>query len=243
MAETAEAAETAEQPEVLEPPARPRRQRSPKGQGERLREEILQATERLLERLGNESALSLRAVAREVGIAAPSVYLHFADRTELVWAALAVKYTHLAESLGRADRTAGPDPLTRLRAQVHAYCQFGIDFPNHYRLMYGTTLDPVAPERLREHPARMVLTPLGDALRRCDGRGRDGRHSPGSEDGPALRIPVERAVMVLWSGLHGIIALWRTMPDPRQAGRVFALADDLVVLLLGLPVDSLADSG
>ncbi|HEX5495752.1 MAG TPA: TetR/AcrR family transcriptional regulator [Mycobacteriales bacterium] len=218
-----------EQSGVVEPPARPRRQRSPKGQGDRLREEILQATERLLERLGNEAALSLRAIAREVGIAAPSIYLHFADRTELVWAALAVKYAHVAESLGRADTAAGADPLTRLRAQAHAYCQFGMDFPNHYRLMYGTTLDPVAPERLREHPARLVLRPLGDALRRCD-RG-----------GARLRIPADRAVVVLWSGLHGIISLWRTMPDPRQAGRVFALADDLIVLLLRLPMNPSGD--
>lgn len=216
-----------EKPGLADPSTRSQRPRNPKGQGDRLREEIVQATGRLLERLGNEAALSLRAVAREVGIAAPSVYLHFSDKTELVWACLAVKYAHLAESLGRADSTAGCDPLDRLRAQTHAYCQFGIDFPSHYRMMYGTTLSPVRPERLRDHPAKLALTPLGDALRRCD------------RSGLPLRIPPERAVMVLWSGLHGIISLWRTMPDPRQVGRVYSLADDLIVLLLGPPDDAL----
>lgn len=217
-----------EQPGVVDRPARPRRPRSPKGQGDRLREEIVQATGRLLERLDTEASLSLRAVAREVGIAAPSVYLHFADKTELVWAALAVKYTQLADSLSRADGSAGPDPLSRLRAQSHAYCQFGMDFPSHYRLMYGTTLTPVTPERLRGHPARLVLAPFGDALLRCD------------RDGLTLRLPPDRAAMALWSGLHGITSLWETMPDRRQAGRMFSLADDLIVLLLGLPADTFA---
>lgn len=218
-----------EQPGAVDAPARTRRARSPRGQGDRLRAEILAATGRLLERLGSEQALSLRAVAREVGIAAPSVYLHFADKNELVWATLAEANANLAGLLDQADAGAGDDPVRRLRAQAHAYCRFGMDFPGHYRLMYATTLAPVSADRLRDHPARLVLAPLARALARCD-RG-----------GPRLRLPVDRAVVALWSGLHGITALWRTMPDPSQSRRVYSLADDLLVLLLDLPAEAFTD--
>ncbi|MFI0779347.1 TetR/AcrR family transcriptional regulator [Streptomyces sp. NPDC021212] len=54
------------------------------GEGGALKEEILAAAARMLTESGREGDLSLRAVAREVGISAPSVYLHFKDRAELV---------------------------------------------------------------------------------------------------------------------------------------------------------------
>src|SRR3954469_6780992 len=66
----------------------PARGRNPRGQGERLREDIVSAALRMLDDLADDQALSLRAVAREVGIAATSVYIHFADRDALVLAAL-----------------------------------------------------------------------------------------------------------------------------------------------------------
>lgn len=218
-----------EQSGSVDAPVRNRRARSPRGQGDRLRAEILAATGRLLERLGSEEALSLRAVAREVGIAAPSVYLHFADKNELVWATLEAANASLADLLNRADAGAGDDPVRRLRAQAHAYCRFGMDFPGHYRLMYATRLAPVSPARLRDHPARLVLAPLARALARCD------------RSGLRLRLPADRAVVALWSGLHGITSLWRTMPDPSHSGRVYSLVDDLLVLLVDLPADAFAE--
>ena len=61
------------------------RQRNPRGQGERLRDDIIEAASRLL---ADPAAppLTLRAVAREAGVAATSVYLHFDDIEELVLA-------------------------------------------------------------------------------------------------------------------------------------------------------------
>ncbi|MET8763563.1 helix-turn-helix domain-containing protein [Lentzea sp. NPDC004782] len=63
-----------------------------RGEGERLRRETLGAATRILEETGREDALSLRVVAREVGISAPSVYLHFKDKTELITTVLAAAY-------------------------------------------------------------------------------------------------------------------------------------------------------
>jgi AcrR family transcriptional regulator len=69
-------------------PPRGRRRPNARGQGERLREEIISAAVSMLDDLADDEALSLRAVARVVSIAATSVYLHFPDRDALVLAAM-----------------------------------------------------------------------------------------------------------------------------------------------------------
>lgn len=96
--------------------ARPRG-RNPRGQGERLREDIIAATLRLLDELGDDQALSMRAVAREVGVAATSVYLHFADRDALVLAALERFHADLIRAIDQAGAQA-TDPAADLRARV-----------------------------------------------------------------------------------------------------------------------------
>ena len=54
-----------------------RRARNPRGSGDRLREEIVEAGIRLVDETGDSAALTLRGVARAAGIAAPSIYQHF----------------------------------------------------------------------------------------------------------------------------------------------------------------------
>jgi AcrR family transcriptional regulator len=64
----------------------PRRTRARRGEGERLRGQILEAAERLLVEAGDEQAVTIRDVAEAVGVTPPSVYLHFADKDELLFA-------------------------------------------------------------------------------------------------------------------------------------------------------------
>jgi len=72
------------------------RQRNPRGQGERLRDDIIEAASRLL---ADPAAppLTLRAVAREVGVAATSVYLHFDDIESLILAVADRLFTELGD--------------------------------------------------------------------------------------------------------------------------------------------------
>src|SRR6266700_821441 len=66
------------------PAAVGRRQRNARGQGARLTQDIVSAALALIEREGSDEAVTLRAVAREIGIAAPSIYNHFPDRDAIV---------------------------------------------------------------------------------------------------------------------------------------------------------------
>ena len=60
------------------------RRRNRRGEGGKLRADILAGATELLERTGSEEAVTLRAVARQIGISAPSIYPHFPDRDAIV---------------------------------------------------------------------------------------------------------------------------------------------------------------
>ena len=89
----------------MTPTARPPRARARRGDGERLRAEILAATERLLIQTGDQEAVSIRAIADAVGVTPPSIYLHFADKTELLFAVCEKHFEVLDRQLEDAGET------------------------------------------------------------------------------------------------------------------------------------------
>lgn len=109
------------------------RPRSPRGSGAHLRDEILSATRELLERTGDVGAVSIRAVASRVGVSAPSIYRHFADKDALIEAAVAEVFEALNTAMRAAVDPADP-PALRLRRLGLAYIRFALDHPEQYRL-------------------------------------------------------------------------------------------------------------
>ena len=75
-----------------------------------------------------EEPLSLRAVAREVGVVPQSVYLHFSDKTQLVRAVIERRFDELSRDMEAAESGIS-DPIAKLRAGCLAYCRFGLDAP------------------------------------------------------------------------------------------------------------------
>ena len=78
-----------------------KRRRAPRGSGEQLREEILDATTELLLETGHAKAVSIRSVAQRVGVTPPSIYLHFADKDALLDAVCARYFEKLDEEMQR----------------------------------------------------------------------------------------------------------------------------------------------
>ncbi|MDH6696306.1 TetR/AcrR family transcriptional regulator [Streptomyces sp. MAA16] len=198
------------------------RGRSPRGQGEFLRRDILAAVHRLLAEWGGIEKLTVRAVAAEVGVSAPSIYLHFADKTELLWAALASRYEDLASRMAADDAAAASrGARERLRAQAHAYCRFGLAHPGHYRLMFEVRQPEVDAARISRHPARQVSGNLREAFGRC------------REEGYGLAMPVEQAAHTLWAGLHGSVSLTHSLFDDSSLdGLLLDVADGLLDALV-----------
>ena len=76
--------------------------RNPRGAGDRLRTDLIEAAGRLLREGATHDTLSLRAVARAVGIAATSVYLHFPDKFSLLLAVYQERFDELGRDLADA---------------------------------------------------------------------------------------------------------------------------------------------
>ncbi|MFF4767373.1 TetR/AcrR family transcriptional regulator [Streptomyces sp. NPDC001255] len=194
-----------------------KRPRSRRGRGEQLRQEILVAVRRLLAEWGAADRLTMRAVAKEVGISAPSIYLHFSDKTELLWAALADRYEELVGLMTAAASGNGMDARDQVRAMAHAYCLFALRNPGHYRLMFEVDQPPVAAPRIGSHPARHVSASFRTGFRGC------------REAGYELSLPVEQAAQTLWAGLHGMVGLHHSLfPDDSTEDLTLHLASGLL---------------
>src|SRR5262245_48408946 len=111
------------------------RTRNRRGEGVRLRDEIVDAASDLLEENGNEAAITLRAVARRVGITAPSIYPHFADRVDILREVIRRAIEELVAGLHSATR-GEEDPVARLHAGCRAYASFAAEQPHRYRVLF-----------------------------------------------------------------------------------------------------------
>ena len=176
------------------------RRRNPRGQGDRLRADIIHAASGLL---ADPAAppLTLRGVARAAGVAATSVYLHFPDTDALVLAVAEEHFGELADAQ-QAARDAAATPREAVRAMALAYCEFGLANPGLYQVMFTSPLPPVAD--LRQIPGRRAFEQRTAAIAEAIGVAGD----PDDPDGPAFR-----ASALLWQFLSGAINLRITRPQ------------------------------
>ncbi len=169
-----------------------RRTPNPKGQGARLRGEILAAARRLLEEEGSEEAVGMRSTAREAGVTAPAIYAHFAGREEMVEAVIAAAFEEFAAEV-LAAMEGLPDPVARLRAACSAYVAYGVEHPATYRVIFTRHRPSELPTVATA--AANVFQVLVDLLEECAAAGlRDG--------GDAFEDAV-----ALWLGVHGLASL------------------------------------
>ena len=175
-----------------------RRQVNPRGQGGRLRQEILDAAVELLGRAATDDGVTLRDIARRAGIAAPSVYSHFADRAAIIDAVVAESFAEL-KAVAHAAGEEATRPADRLRALCAAYVRFGQENPGRYRILFEASEQEASARRPASDGAA-AFTGLTAALAECVADG-----SSTSTD-PALDATA------LWAALHGLVVLPRATP-------------------------------
>lgn len=110
-----------------------KRRRAPRGSGEQLRDEILDATTDLVLETGHAKEVSIRSVAQRVGVTPPSIYLHFTDKDALLDAVCARYFEKLDEEM-QAAADGQPSAIDALRAQGLAYVRFAVKTPELYRI-------------------------------------------------------------------------------------------------------------
>jgi len=203
---------------------KPPRVRNPRGEGTQLAADIVDGAVAIIERTGNADAVTLRAVARQVGIAAPSIYAHFDHRDAIVWAVMDRAFAEITEVVDAAA-SSKLDPVERLVAGCEAYVTYGLAHPAVYRVLFTHELPPVPPEgpsdadeppKLRIGADAFAL--LVDGIAECVLQGRSGSTDVFSD------------ATALWVALHGTVSLWSTLcefPWPDEQGFVRRLCVSL----------------
>ncbi|TWV49276.1 TetR/AcrR family transcriptional regulator [Streptomyces misionensis] len=162
--------------------------------------------------------LSLRAVARELGMVSSALYRYFPSRDELLTALIIDAYDALGAAAEKArDIAADAAPAARFTAVCEAVRDWALGHPHEYALIYGSPVPGyAAPETTIPSAARTGLVLVGIV--------RDAHQGPGLADLPlpdALRPEAERmaaelapdlppeaaaALIAAWAQLFGLVS-------------------------------------
>jgi AcrR family transcriptional regulator len=161
-----------------------------------LRQEILDAARELFVREGFEN-VSMRKVADLIEYSPTTIYLYFQDKADLLDCVCEETLAKLDARL-QTLRSTSSDPLERLKLGFREYVDFGLEYPNDYRVAFLTEFKPSA-EPDRELRCRAMGQKTFDHLR--------------SGVGECIRLgvfaerDVEAVSQSLWAAMHGITSL------------------------------------
>ena len=175
---------------------------------------------------GGIDSLSLRDVARRLGVSHQAPYKHFPSRDHILAEVVGRAYASFAAYL--ENRSRSDDPYEDLGHLGRAYLDYAQKHPLHYQLMFGTPLpDPM------EHPEMMnkaehAFATLRETITKLPGR------TPGAD--------IELDALFAWSVVHGLASILQT-PATQQLGiRKATIAEaiantlSLIAGALGRPV-------
>lgn len=172
-----------------------------------LRQVIMDAARKIFVEEGYEN-VSMRRIADAIEYSPTAIYVHFKDKADLFAAIMRRDFDHLAARFARTAAIA--DPIDRIRALGLEYVRFGVENPQHYRLMFMTPTvlhDPAMKAHATESLKRRG-DPTHDSyalLRSAVEQGlSDGRFHGEFADAELLS-------QTLWAGVHGVVSLEITM--------------------------------
>jgi AcrR family transcriptional regulator len=168
--------------------------------------------------------LSLRAVARDMGMVSSALYRYFASRDELLTALIVDAYNALGEAAEAADAAVADrrDVTGRWLAVAHAVRRWALTHPHEYALLYGSPVPGYAAPQDTVDPAARPTVVLGKIL--ADGTAAG---LPEPADDPPLPEPLRAEVkriadlvgagsavdvavvsrgLIAWTGLFGAIS-------------------------------------
>jgi AcrR family transcriptional regulator len=165
--------------------------------------------------------LSLRAVARELGMVSSAVYRYFRSRDELLTALIIDAYDAVGEAAEHAlEAAADAGPLARWTAVCRAVRTWALANPHEYALLYGSPVPGYSAPRTTIAPASRVglvlIAVVGDA--HAGGALREpgepatpeavlrDAESLREQVGTHLPAPVLAEVVAAWAQLFGLVS-------------------------------------
>ena len=153
-----------------------------------LRDALVHAALREAEQGGPE-AISLKALAKQLGVSQPAPYRHFADREALLAAVTAEAFRQFSAVMREA--ISRPSKRSKLSRFAQASLDFGLRRNGIYRLMFASRVMACASKDSELHIAAMETFALVlEAL-----------------EAPAVGLLRERFALQIWAALHGVIML------------------------------------
>ena len=214
--------------------------------------EEIKATARAQLAREGAAALSLRGVAREMGLTASALYRYFPSRDDLLTALVVDAFHGLAEVLERARAESSAENGERLWLDVSgAYRRWALEFPADYTLVFGTPVPGYEAPADRTKPAMLRgVSVLLDVLARGVAAGELDLDALDASVTPALRPQLEAwrrtgttdlpvgalsAAMTCWATLHGLITLelFHHLPPVLEGGALFEQQMSVVLKRIG----------
>jgi len=166
------------------------------------------------------ASLSLRAIAREMGMTSPALYRYFASRDDLVTILIVDAHHSLAEALGAA-RDAQPegDHAARVLQAAHAYRNWALAYPADYNLIFGTPIPGYhAPPEITGPAAAQSMMVLIGLLDAADRAGQLLAPEPTPELMAQLQPWIDKFghmgsptvvhfALAVWAQIHGLVSL------------------------------------
>ncbi len=172
---------------------------APEGRRARQRRELLQSVETVARRLldsGGPGAVTMRSIAREVGVAPASLYTYFSGLDDVFTMLLLTSYSHLSEATREAvARFADEPPQDRAFIAVLAHRRWALDHRNEFNLLFTDVLPNYqAPEGGPTVGAQLeVFRPMLDAIIEL---------GLADDEEQALEVGLP-----IWAAFHGAVAL------------------------------------
>ncbi|EON91783.1 TetR family transcriptional regulator [Marinobacter lipolyticus SM19] len=170
-----------------------------------------------------DAAISLRALAKQIGVSAPALYRHFIDRESLLAELAVTGFEALRERLLAVDQSA---PRRALIDIGLVYVSFAQDEPNLYRLMFGGRVLPKGVHPRLDTAGKGAFQVLEDTIARAQ------------KVGYIKPMPLALMTAAAWSLVHGLSQLTIDGHLP-SADAAPQLTEGVVTLLLD---GSLADN-
>jgi AcrR family transcriptional regulator len=201
--------------------------RARKGEGQLLKEEILDATEELLIRHGSIDAVSIRAIADGVGVTPPAIYMHFADKDQLFYAVCRRGFDRFASQLEPVLLSGGA-PIERIRRLGEEYVRFGMENWQQYPILFGVHKDFTIPEdELADDPGLRILSGLVALVEEAI-----------AADEIRQDLTASAVAGVLWGAVHGLVELLLGRKDKPEIVRI-PPAEELVPAMFTTLLDGL----
>jgi AcrR family transcriptional regulator len=153
-----------------------------------LREALIKAALREAEQGGAE-AISIKALAKKLGVSQPAPYRHFTDREALLTAVAAEAFRQFNAELRVAIEK--PSKRSKLSRFARVILDFGLRRNGVFRLMFASRVIACAADDSELHAAaRETFALLVEAL-----------------EAPAVGLLRERQALKIWASLHGVVML------------------------------------